>query len=119
MHIPNCIRNIWDILGLLLVLAVIVAVSCLVAYALAPLSPIVTTLFVIGGTALTFESKTTATLAITGIVIYLASWLMLPKFGEMVSTLICGSGILIWFWAVTLTIPRIFNFKPPTHVVNP
>jgi hypothetical protein len=112
MYIPNCIRNISDTLGLLLVLAVIVAVACFVAYALAPLSPIVTLLFVIGGTALSFQSNSTATLAITGLALYVASWFILSRFGETVSILTCACGILIWFWAVILTIPPIFNPKP-------
>jgi hypothetical protein len=113
MHIPNCIRNIWDTLGLFLVLAAIVEVGGFVAYALAPLVPIVTVLFVIGGTVLSFGRKTTATLAIIGLVIYVASWFILPRFGEMISTLICVSGILIWFWAVIQTLASNFPKSKP------
>jgi hypothetical protein len=112
MFIPNCIRNLGETLSLALFVTMLLAVLCFISYVFAPFSPIITLLFVVSGTVLSFERKTTATLAIIGLVIYVASWFILPRFGETISTVVCGSGVLIWFWAVILTIPSIFNPKP-------
>jgi hypothetical protein len=112
MYIPNCIRNLGETLSLAVFVMMMITALCFIAYVFAPFSPIITLLFVIGGTALSFQSNSTATLAITGLALYVASWFILSRFGETVSILTCACGILIWFWAVILTIPPIFNPKP-------
>jgi hypothetical protein len=109
-----------EMFNLALVSVILFAILGFIFYVLAPLSPVFTLLFVINGTVLTFGCRTTATLAIIGLVIYTASWFASPTFGKEVAALICGTGILIWFWAIALTLPSIFNPKKQDYcTMNP
>jgi len=81
------------------------AICTLVAYfvgknVLAPLSPVITFLFVLTFTVFTLSKRKTAILAIGGITLYLLSWPALHQWGVATSILIWAIGVFSWFSGV-------------------
>jgi len=94
----NILKNIWD--GLLKFLSVAVALSfgfLALKYIAAPLSPVITFLFVLLFTFVACNSRMHAVQTIGGILVYVASWFTISTCGMYVSSLICCVGILMWF----------------------
>jgi hypothetical protein len=98
--------------NLAILVTILLGVLCFISYVLAPLSPLMTSLFVILGTALAFKRTSTEILAFTGFALYAASWFAIPVFGKIGSAVISGSGILIWLLAVSLSVASIIKSKP-------
>jgi hypothetical protein len=72
---------------------------------LAPIAPLVTAMFVLYGTYITFAKRTTAIMSIGGIVLYITSWLVVNSWGIWPAQLFCMAGMLAWFTAI------IFSFQ--------
>ncbi|MCX6746463.1 MAG: hypothetical protein NTX00_05670 [Candidatus Parcubacteria bacterium] len=84
------------------IIGTVVLLACLFAIGLMlrELAPIITILVVLLFTIHSFEKRTTALLAIIGILFYAVSWHAVHSWGVTSGQLICFAGILFWLSAV-------------------
>lgn len=96
-------------------IVVAVAITLLLAYVplrmAQDIAPAATLLFVAVGTAYARRRRATATLAITGLVLYGASWLVAARWGYWAGVPFWTNGILGWFTAMYLSLPRRFRMS--------
>jgi hypothetical protein len=67
-----------------------------------PLAPLVTILFVLGGTIASFRHSLTGIMSIGGLALYLASWPAVATYGTWPGMLVWMIGVILWFAALGL-----------------
>ena len=67
-----------------------------------PLAPLITILFVLGGTILSFRHRITSIMSFGGLALYLASWPAVATYGTWPGMLVWMMGVLLWFAALGL-----------------
>jgi hypothetical protein len=87
-------------IGIIGIIAMIMAALYVFGLVLQELAPIITILAVLFFTLHSFEKRTTALLAIIGILLYAVSWHAVHSWGYTSAQLICFAGILFWLSAV-------------------
>jgi hypothetical protein len=68
------------------------------------LSPIVTALFVLCGTAQTLERSRTGVLSVTGIILYIMCWPISTYRSELLGQIVCFVGIMTWILSLGLSL---------------
>ena len=97
-------RKAFGIIQVLFVISVAMLYFCMfLKFILEPIAPVITILFVLLFTLITFNRLMTVILSIGGIALYAASWPVVNVWGVWPSVLICLLGILIWFAAVFMS----------------
>lgn len=76
------------------------------------LSPVVTILFVLCGTGMTWMSRKGTCLSTIGLIAYGLSWIVATHYGGLLGAGVCAIGIGLWFWAVIGSFFRDPMFQP-------
>lgn len=96
--IGNVLEYVWNVLGCILFFAIILGCLFVFGKVLQDLSPIITFGFLAIGTLFACtNSRLNKILCLSGLAIYIASFVAVGPFSTIVAMLICLVGLLMWF----------------------
>src|SRR5690349_7217365 len=87
---------------------VMACLLCAVGQVLVALQPLITLVFVVGCTSMSFRNRVTALMSVTGLALYGACWLVPTSWGFVSAQLLAGAGILMWSAAFL----KLFRDRP-------
>jgi|GEM_PF-5883308 len=88
-------------------IATLIFFAALFGKAMQPLSPVVTTLLVLGFTIHALSSgKLNAISVLTGLAIYGLAWPVTHQYGALLGMTVWAIGVVLWLVAVTRSFPR-------------
>ncbi len=107
----SMIRWVVEWTQVLVAVGIVLAILALSSEVLSALSPVITFLVVLVLTIHACNRWTNAIIAILGIALYLASWLIMGEFGVCAGMLAWTSGVVLWL----MTLVRSFHERSKKH----